>query len=875
MLKNVIVLDGVKSCGCACVESVGNGDNSVYIRIKIGDVINPALKIKYTDSKITETLTPNTYNIVKLDNARLRTDAGKTLAVDYLENNVVKSTINIKINSNVAGNWNSRNVAVTKTASHLYTINASNLNAEGELDSELDINSDNAVKNSTITEEFNSIREELNNLDSDEETQDNVEMYVLAENNDATTNEDSDVILNCTLIDQNGEDISANYPEDSYKWIRQSENIVKDVEFNETENFGRTLVVKNDDSVATTTYLCDFLFDEEAGSGHIKNENIKNRVASNTYYNMIYTSDNNYAGGTLSGYGYGVYTSVDLNTFTGSYMNQTEIKDRRVYVRKLGDYEIAFTKHDKLMEYWGTSTGTVKSDLVFIDFIHTDTTTYRLSYDGQKYNIHEMSTPVQELKLVYSTEDKIDWIASIDNVGLLFVSNNNVYEVMTNEHNEVIAEIVFSDFNLIGINKLIAHNKQFVVIGNKGQMAYTSTSSTIGWSTRQLHRQDIVDATSDSDDLICLIDTQGQSYMGTSPFDLCLYKKFDKQPLSINVCGLYMVITYEGYIIYTKLITTFDLVVNSVIEGDCVCAVYYNNIYCLLSSDGYIYSGKKLSQLTKVTTIGNVRYLAVNNDTLYALYALKSGNSCENGVKCTTDLVNWQAVGNNIVSYMTPANYLFFDDNNLYFYIAPYNSKIYVYKYNNTTSEFDISYTSQWANSESAYPIYVNGHLHMCYSRNTVESNYAYEVTSDLVNVDVYQDELQGVINNCYRVYDDDKNAYVLYGNFMNRYSAVILMGEGDRTLTSQSFIFAGESLNIAFIVKVGKWYAVGAHDGYVYASENRVNWFRAFRVEEITTSSDEPRFITAHDVNNKLIISVYYLDATSNTYKYKLYHSK
>lgn len=856
-MKNLLCENMLSNCDCNCIISENNSTNCLCLELYIGQVENPQINIISTENlemRITSDFEYKDGTIYHdLDCGCILGTGYATLKVTGTDFESKEITFECK-NVSLDGNF-------ILTKNELYSYNHYRI---------ANINQDTSA---VSQEEFNDLANEVDGMLKS----DDIRLYVLAEDNNATTTESSSVTLDAVLIDEEGLDVTANYPEDCYKWIRQSENMINDAIFNDGEHFGTTLIIDDDRTVATATYLCDFLFDEETGAGHIPKENDNTRVAGNTYYNMIYTSDNQYIGGTLSGYGYGTYISEDLNTFTGYNMDQTEILDYKIYVRKLGSYEVAFTKNNTLLEYWGTESGTTNNDLKIIDFVYTGTTIYRLSYDQETYNIHKMNTPVEELELIYSSADKIDWIAALDDVGLLFVSSNKVYEIVKNEDDEIAIEVVFDLFNLVGINKLIAHNNQFVVIARDGYMAYSNNTTTTGWDIRRLGKHHLVDITSDNDDLLCLINEDGQSYLGTLPNNVCMYKKFDKQPLSINLCGLYMVITYEGYIIYTKLITTFDLSTSSV-DGACKCAVYNEGLYYLVLGDGYIYSGSKLSKLEKVTTIGNVEYIAVKNNVVYALYSIAntSDNGYTNGVKSTSDLKTWNDVGNTVVSRITPANYLFFDkDENLCFHVTPYERNSYVYKYDADAGTFTQSYTSKYECKKSAIPVYVNDCLYMFYSRNTVEIDCVYETTKDLSTTSGFGSGYQGLINYHYRVYDDGERAYMLYGNFLDKYSSTIYVFEDGVKMPSENFKFNNTTLDIAFIVKVGKWFVVGADDGYIYASENRVNWFRAFKIEEITTSSDVPRFVTAHSVNGKLIVTVYYLDGETNSYSYKLYYSK
>ena len=855
-MKNLLCENMLSNCDCNCVISENNNTNCLCLELYIGQVENPQINIISTENlemRITSDFEYKNGTIYHdLDCGCILGTGYATLKVTGTDFESKEITFECK-NVSLDGNF-------ILTKNELYNYNHYRI---------ANINQDTSA---VSQEEFNDLALEVDGMLKS----DDIRLYVLAQDNNATTTESSSVTLDAVLIDEEGLDVTANYPDDCYKWIRQSENMINDAIFNDGEHFGTTLIVDDDRTVATATYLCDFLFDEETGAGHTPKENDNTRVAGNTYYNMIYTSDNKYAGGTLSGYGYGTYISEDLNTFTGYNMNQTEILDCKIYVRKLGSYQVAFTKDNTLLEYWGTESGTGNNDLKIIDFIYTGTTIYRLSYNQETYNIHKMNTPVEELELIYSSTDKIDWIAALDDVGLLFVSLNKVYEIVKNEDDEITIEVVFDLFNLVGINKLIAHNNQFVVIARDGYMAYSNNTTTTGWSIRRFGKHHLVDITSDNDDLLCLINEDGQSYLGTLPDNVCMYKKFDKQPLSINVCGLYMVVTYEGYIIYTKLETTFDLAVNDIIENNCECALYHNNTYYLVLSDGYIYSGKRLSQLTKMTTIGNVKYIAVKGNVMYALCSLKSGTTVTNTVRRSNDMTNWTPVGNAVTSYILPANYLFFDKNgDLYFYVAPYERSSYVYKYDVDTDTFIVSYTAKYEADRGAIPTYLNGCLYMFYSRSTVDTNYVYETTKDLTTTNSFSSGLQGAINYAYRVYDDQERAYILYGSFLDNYSATLYTCENGNLPYQTHVMFEGNNLKIAFIVKVGKWFVVGANDGYIYASENRVNWFKAFKIEDITTSSEVPRFITAHSVNGKLIVTVYYLNSETNSYSYKLYYSK
>lgn len=569
------------------------------------------------------------------------------------------------------------------------------------------------------------------------------------------------------------------------------------------------------------------------------------------FFNMVY--DGNYIAGAEAKDG-AYYTSNLETSWQGKALNNVGI-DGEVYVRLCGDYGIAFIKDSVFMEYWGTTSGIINSgDVIIRDIIYAGDVIYRLSFINGIYYIHAMSDPVTVSNLVYSTTEEIKWIAS-DGELMMYADDRNVY-LVTSVSESVVHCGRFN--NGSGISKLVNLNGKFIALSKQGMYSYTAVYEDLGlqWITCRKGNDKFVDCCFDGTNYF-FINSSGQVYAGSPPSAMTMFRKFSANPISINACGMYIVVTYPGKIEYLNYDTLLKIENSGItFSSDIKKILYFENMYYVLDNGSQLYRGTDITNLEKYSIDSYVENMNVSYDgTRLYLVTYNGSNSTvryiENG-----SLTNvWSKSGSGYYDAWTSA------DGSLYTY--NYSSG-YIMKYNSETSDFENvvqhnSYDNKYHSScynpqtDTWYLSWQTGWAVYYGHEGIFKNNVFTEVASERYNV------AKSIGDNFYR-YSRYQNGYTY------RESVRVL-----RTDNTNDSITIGDINTCAIDYCKGYWILCAA-DGYIYVSKDMSNWVKIYYNSKYIMSSNAESqngfYTNVFVANNKIFI----IGKTKGENKYSLY---
>lgn len=321
-----------------------------------------------------------------------------------------------------------------------------------------------------------------------------------------------------------------------------------------------------------------------------------------TFYNVMYSEDF-YGGTDCSSEGYGTYkAALPGDTWNGTGMYG--ISSGKVYVRNLDTYMLSFVKDGNKVEYNGE---VVTLEWTVRDYVFDGTYLYSLIIDSGVYKIALMSNPETIASVIYSQETEITWIAT-NGSSVVFTDGNRVYAVT----DTVTAASIYdplSNYGLKkGIVKLISNGEEYIVIGHKGTWAYSKTTDDAVWYTRREGNYDFVDVDADGNSFY-LINRDGQVYYGNKGFareKSFMFMKFKMNPISVNKCGVYMIVTYPGMIQYALISKTLKFKdFAGYEESKAIRRIYYFNGYYHVLYEDPSYGVYNLKRGTSMDSLSN------------------------------------------------------------------------------------------------------------------------------------------------------------------------------------------------------------------------------------------------------------------------------
>lgn len=585
-----------------------------------------------------------------------------------------------------------------------------------------------------------------------------------------------------------------------------------------------------------------------------------------TFYNVRFLDDF-YGGTDCSEQGYGVYkTAVPGDNWNGSGMYG--LSSGKIYVRNLGIYMLAFVKDGNKIEY--------NSEIVTLqwnvrDYIFDGTNLYSLIIDNGIYKIALMSSPDTIDTVMYSQEEEITWIATNGST-VVFTDGSKVYAVA----DSITAISIYdplSNFGLKkGIIKLISNGEEYIIIGHKGTWAYSKTSNDSVWYTRREGNYDFVDVDSDGN-AFYLINKDGQVYYGNKGFardKSFMFMKFKMNPISVNKCGVYMIVTYPGMIQYALISKTLKFKdINEYEETKAIRRIYYFNGYYHVLYEAPSYGIYNLKRGTSIENLSNymtgICCMTMNKAGTKLYIAQLTGESSAsikyidtNGTVTTVSTAPsyrmddvWETENGDIYcfSMYTYKGYKWDVANSAWIEVmecTAYEPSYHDSIYNSANDEWRVDWRSGWYSYHYGDGKITNGAWSQYWERGRY---YRIKPTDT------------GVL--CYYV-EQNVSKYI--------YDAVLRTGDSQTSINTPVLVCAMNYID-------GLYIFAGANGG-IYISSNLTNWIKIYKDSNYFISNSKANMISyrqnnqIHDIyvaNGKVFVELF----EKAEYKYKMIMSE
>lgn len=749
----------------------------------------------------------------------------------------------------------------------------------------------NGSTSDNINSQIQGIKTKLNNLANESTSSYFVQIY--ADNDIATVSAGESITLSAKVIDIEGHDCTDDFPEDCFRWIRQSGNIEADSAFNIQKIKGTELEVEYEDNIASVTYICEVSI--TANGDTTIASSTKTYIATDTYYNIVFY-DNKFVGGTDLSDEYGVketaYIEDSTSEWTNKGLHNADETGKYALVRVLGNDLVGFGYDTQTMQYWGTDNGT-DNNVTYLDFAYADNTIFRLSENEGTYSIHSMSDVVTEDTLIFSTTDKIkSWVTDGTN-HIVLLDDNKIYKVATS----TTLTLLTSTLSTSGATKLAINDTYVCCIGSQGRIMYCPLSNLNNWTMKNAgYSSDLIDVFAYGS-YFYIINDKGKVYKGNTKYTAI--DQFDENPISIQIIDIYMIVTYKGRIALKveNIALNFEKydshLGNETTTGthEIKKMVKFQDKYVYLINTGTLCYKTDITDDT-FTVVSNVPFeertdieVSEDGNTLYLLGNIYRDSYDQNYISYTTDLANWSGLldtqstsgtstlnsvlGNYyptcLYSMARVGGYLFV----AYGYVttSPANMPVGKVDIENQTVTVMTNVYQRGA--------YIGGYNGVLGLGRYTNSSYSYadfstNLTSFNITPSTGADYFQYTPSSTFSPHEDG----LLYmGSYRGYYVTYFDLVRNDGTYTVYRPAYKGTEIEIASVQYANGTFILFSVDGYVYASTNGQYWHRVMYMEEMKVSNNNTganRIIYAGNIDGRLIVQIQvYAD---NTYSRVMY---